>query len=63
MDLGKPLKIKRFSIYGGTHITSASNTDENIEFLTEILSYFQDMKNKYGMKSLNMGEISTLIQD
>jgi len=39
-----------------------ANIDENIEFLTGILSYFHDMKNKYGMTSLNMGEISTLIQ-
>ena len=39
------------------------NTDENIEFLTEILSCYRDMKSKHGMKSLNMGEISNLISE
>jgi len=37
------------------------NTDENIEFLDAILSSFRDMKMQYGMRSLNMGEISNLI--
>ena len=37
------------------------NTDENIEFLEEILSSFRDMKTQYGMRSLNMSEISDLI--
>ena len=39
------------------------NMDENIEFLESILSSFSDMKRKYQMKSLNMGDISTLIAD
>ena len=37
------------------------NTDDNIEFLDAILSSFRDMKMQYGMRSLNMGEISNII--
>tara|TARA_B100001123_G_scaffold450768_1_gene623563 strand:+ start:1020 stop:2003 length:984 start_codon:yes stop_codon:yes gene_type:complete len=39
------------------------NTDENIEILREILSCYKDMRSTYGMKSLNMGEISNLISE
>jgi hypothetical protein len=37
------------------------NTDENIEFLDEILYSFKDIQTQYKMQSLNMGEISNLI--
>jgi peptidoglycan/xylan/chitin deacetylase (PgdA/CDA1 family) len=37
------------------------NTDENINFLEDILSLFVEMKAQYGMKSLNMGEITESI--
>ncbi len=37
------------------------NTDENIKFLGTILSSFSDMKKKYGMESLSMGEVSRLV--
>ena len=37
------------------------NIDDNIEFLDEILSSFRDLKMQYGMRSLNMGEISNII--
>ena len=36
------------------------NTNQNIEFLDEILSSFKDMQKQYKMQSLNMGEISNL---
>ena len=39
------------------------NTDANIEFLEAILSSFRDMKIQYGMRSLNMGEVSDLISN
>tara|TARA_Y100001934_G_C12369809_1_gene785641 strand:- start:1591 stop:2577 length:987 start_codon:yes stop_codon:yes gene_type:complete len=34
--------------------------DENIEFLSKILGHYNFLKNKYGMKSLNMGELAQL---
>ena len=40
-----------------------ANTKENIEFLTDILSTYRSMKERYGMKSLNMGELSSLISN
>ena len=38
-----------------------ANIDDNIEFLDAILSSFRDLKMQYGMRSLNMGEISNII--
>ena len=38
-----------------------ANIDDNIEFLDAILSSFGDLKMQYGMRSLNMGEISNII--
>lgn len=34
------------------------NIDENIKFLSQIILHFQVLKDKYGMESLNMGELS-----
>jgi len=36
------------------------NLDQNISYLREILEYFQKLRNKYGMRSLNMTEIAEL---
>ena len=36
------------------------NLEQNISYLTEILGYYQELRNKYGMRSLNMGEIAEL---
>lgn len=40
----------------GAHI------DENQRFLTKILSYYQQLQRRYGMQSLNMGEVSMLLE-
>ncbi len=39
------------------------NTDDNIQFLEDIFSFFSKMKKEYGMQSFNMGEISRLIDN
>ena len=39
------------------------NIEKNIEILEAILSYFKEIKMRYGMKSLNMEEISRLISN
>ncbi len=38
------------------------NTKENIDFLRKIISHYNGLKQKYGMKSLSMAEISELSQ-
>lgn len=40
-----------------------TNIDGNIKLLDSVLSCFSQMKNRYGMQSLNMGEISKIISD
>ena len=40
-----------------------ADVDGNIEFLEDILLSFRDMNNLYGMKSLNMREVSGLIDN
>ena len=37
------------------------NLDQNISYLIEMLEYFQYLKHKYGMRSLNMSEIAELV--
>ena len=37
------------------------NTDENLQFLTEILELAVTLRNDYGFKSLNMGEASSYV--
>ena len=37
------------------------NLEQNISYLTEILEYYQKLKNKYGMRSLNMAEIAEIV--
>ena len=37
------------------------NLEQNMSYLTEILEYYQKLKNKYGMRSLNMTEIAELV--
>lgn len=37
------------------------NTEENLSFLEDILRYYTKMNAQYGMRSLNMGEISALL--
>ena len=36
------------------------NLEQNMSYLTEILVYYQELRNKYEMRSLNMGEIAEL---
>jgi hypothetical protein len=36
------------------------NTRENMDFLNQVLEHYGSLKTKYGMKSLNMGELSGL---
>ena len=33
---------------------------KNIEFLSKVLDHYTFLKNKYGMKSMNMGELAQL---
>jgi hypothetical protein len=47
-----------FHIWWHPHNFGA-NTDENINQLREILSYFKLLNKKYGMRSLNMEEITS----
>ena len=37
------------------------NTKENLDFLEEILIYFKEMNKLYGMQSMNMGDVSKLL--
>ena len=39
------------------------NLGKNMSFLLEIMRHYKKLENKYGMTSLNMGEISGLLQD
>jgi hypothetical protein len=38
------------------------NTAQNIAFLKNILDHFHKLREDYGMASLNMGEISDLLE-
>lgn len=40
-----------------------ANTGENLAFLRRILERFRHLRERYGMKSLNMGEICELLED
>jgi len=37
------------------------NTDNNLQFLEDILSYYKRMNKEYGMQSLNMNELSVVL--
>jgi len=39
------------------------NTDKNIQVLEDILKFYMDMNKRYGMQSLNMGEVSQLVYE
>jgi peptidoglycan/xylan/chitin deacetylase (PgdA/CDA1 family) len=38
------------------------NTDQNVVFLRNVLDYFCTLRKDYGMKSLNMGEVSDILE-
>lgn len=50
------IKNKAFHLWWHPH-NFGKYTQENIDFLTEILHYFKELNRQYGMVSLNMGEI------
>jgi len=39
------------------------NLENNMSFLLKIMQHYKKLENKYGMTSLNMGEISDLLQE
>lgn len=50
---------KIFHLYWHPH-NFGINTSENIDFFYEIIEHFNELRDKYGMSSLNMGELADL---
>lgn len=50
---------KIFHLYWHPH-NFGTNTSKNINFLCEIIEHFNELKEKYDMSSLNMGELAEL---
>ncbi len=52
-------KRRLFHLWWHPH-NFGTNTEENMNFLNEILNHFQYLNKTYGMKSMNMGELAGL---
>ncbi|MFC4765118.1 polysaccharide deacetylase family protein [Dyella koreensis] len=40
-----------------------AHVEQNQRFLARVLAYYAELRQRYGMQSLNMGEVSTLLED